>query len=166
MYVIRYARTAHGPRTQTRFAYEHSTHTDPRQRHSAPMLQTLVRCYTPPFHSTSALGEGIMGMGSARENAELSIPDFAGEPYFLGNFQKCFFSMRALFPFIFPEILRKGNLRTRSTAESFSRGWLRVRLRVKRYAVDERFALRSFLLRCYFFFSVLGVAYATILLGG
>ena len=39
------------------------------------------------------------------KNAELSIPDFAGEPYFLGNLQKCFFSMRALFPFIFPEIL-------------------------------------------------------------
>ena len=104
-----------------------------------------------------------MGRGSARENAELSIPDFAGEPYFLGNFQKCFFSMRALFPFIFPEILRKGNLRTRSTAESFSRGWLRVRLRVKRYAVDERFALRRFLLRCSFFF--LGIAYATICVG-
>ena len=71
MYVIRYARTAHGPRTHTRFAYKHSTHTDPRQRHSAPMLQTLVLCYTPPFHSTSALahaaGEGIMGRGSARE---------------------------------------------------------------------------------------------------
>ena len=104
-----------------------------------------------------------MGRGSARENAELSIPDFAGEPYFLGNFQKCFFFMRALFPFIFPEILRKGNLRTRSTAESFSRGWLRVRLRVKRYAVDERFALRSFLLRCSFF--LLGIAYATICVG-
>ena len=43
------------------------------------------------------------------KNAELSIPDFAGEPYFLGNLQKCFFSMRALFPFIFPETLRDGN---------------------------------------------------------
>ena len=43
------------------------------------------------------------------KNAELSIPDFAGEPYFLGNLQKCFFSMRALFPFIFPEILIKAN---------------------------------------------------------
>ena len=48
------------------------------------------------------------------KNAELSIPDFAGEPYFLGNFQKCFFSMRALFPFIFPEILiqAKGRVKT------------------------------------------------------
>ena len=45
----------------------------------------------------------------------------------------------------------------------FSRGWLRVSLRVKRYAVDERFALRSFLLRCSFFF--LGIAYATICVG-
>ena len=45
------------------------------------------------------------------KNAELSIPDFAGEPYFLGNLQKCFFSMRALFPFIFPEILIQANRR-------------------------------------------------------
>ena len=43
------------------------------------------------------------------KNAELSIPDFAGEPYFLGNLQIFFFSMRALFPFIFPEILIQAN---------------------------------------------------------
>ena len=53
------------------------------------------------------VGEGIILHGETwggdrlGKNAELSIPDFAGEPYFLGNFQKCFFSMRALFPFIF-----------------------------------------------------------------
>ena len=45
----------------------------------------------------------------------------------------------------------------------FSRGWLRVSLRVKRYAVDERFALRSFLLRCSFFSR--NCVYATICVG-
>ena len=41
--------------THTHFAYDHSTDTDRRQRHSAPMVQTLVLCYIPPFHSTSSL---------------------------------------------------------------------------------------------------------------
>ena len=51
-----YARTAHASMdTHTHFAYEHPTHTEPRQRHSARTLQTLLLCYPTPFHSTSAL---------------------------------------------------------------------------------------------------------------
>ena len=58
----------HGPRTvhgHTQLCLRTLDTHRPRQHHSAPMLQTLVLCYTPPFHSTSALAHAAFVVSSA-----------------------------------------------------------------------------------------------------